>query len=258
MKEITFAYKSNPIKVLLPKPEKKVLDDIDLLIKTFKFELDSVEPESSLNKFNQSQENVPIFVRPEFLNYLELNIAYYQRMAGFFNPFSNLMRDDASKNLHIDHASKSVIKLKDFKFNATLLKVPYILFSIGSLLTESGVKEFLVHNTHYYIAKGEKNWDLEVPEYNDLKMQIKNESVYICHPHIHKAISSKPKFASLDRTVNAEVIILESKDLNLVDLRVIGGTLPASGYLEDFRLLSEKWKLSLSLITEQREVIEMK
>ena len=92
---------------------KKTISEIQFLIDFFSKELNHNIKESSAWKFNNGQIRIPIYVKPEFIQYFKFVYKIFSNHPDTFEPFSiSFFKIDY---VSFDNNSEYIIKNTDFK-----------------------------------------------------------------------------------------------------------------------------------------------
>ena len=106
--------------------QTKLLEHTSTLLKNFSYELNHREVGSSSFNFNNSQVNLPIHVKDEFVEFLKVNLKYI----GIEN-FEPVI-DNPEDFLEINFEEKIVKKLKKITINSDYFRNLFILLSLKS------------------------------------------------------------------------------------------------------------------------------
>lgn len=261
MKIIEYTFPSGPVQLKLRTLKKlpaSVLDNIDVLINLLLNELNHNVMNSSARRFNEGQVGLPIFIEPEFIKYLNVNINYWLKEELNHLPFtsdSDIEGTSLTDYFFIDTESKSLIKKFPINFNSHTLKNPFMLDFIEKYLEEVGIDNFYISLDNLHITYGENEWvtELELPNVAPLTMKMRNEAVVV---EPYKFIPDEDaigKFANMDRRLSPIYLIIESQDI--YKNKLLSKLTSKLQYQEDFRKFSHRHKIGLTAVLEGNELV---
>ncbi len=137
---------------------KKTISEIQFLIDFFSKELNHNIKESSAWKFNNGQIRIPIYVKPEFIQYFKFVYKIFSNHPDTFEPFSiSFFKIDY---VSFDNNSEYIIKNTDFKFDTSFFRLNFIVQYIAEYLKEKKFDTFLIQWDEKYIAFGNYDWEV--------------------------------------------------------------------------------------------------
>lgn len=195
---------------------QEIMDHIFEVVQFIRYDFSKNIHESSGYRFNISDINIPTPVTPEFLFYLKLNINEYNLTDSSFSPFIVTDKTDEKIMLadYIAIEDNIVVKKKKIHFSTNTLLKPFIVDSITQILDLYEKKSFLLYTDNFYLAKGNKEWQLDIDSDFEgyIPKSLKNDSIGIFLNKFSNSEKKVPKkFASQDEAFSPEWLIYKEK-----------------------------------------------
>jgi hypothetical protein len=206
--------------VIVIKSKEKLSDkdanNISIFLKTYQAELNHNNISSSAYKFNESQVGLPVLVKKEFVDFLQLNIKV--TLDKTLNITTLLGGFDKPEDIIINHEGSSVIKMNELVIDSSFLRNYYIFDLLNKYLdNELKIKNYLInYDNLVFVARGSDVWEVEINSdinYSDKQvLSLKNEVVIIeNYESIDNPRSSK--FAQIETPIDAWQILFQGQSI---------------------------------------------
>ncbi len=197
--------------------KQKHLKNIHFILDEFLSELNHNVKNSSAEKFNSAQTNIPIYLKKEFIDFLEYNIDFYQYFSNIFNPTNIQSGINIRKYYKGDIKHGNIIKLKNFKLDTSFLRSVYILELLKNYLSEEKIKDYEINLPNIIVSKGDQSWESRFKDSDSFfnqKFNLRNKNaLLIKRSPDHK---KRNKFGAADNKINGKEYIIIGKDLGIL------------------------------------------
>lgn len=255
----TFPFGVSEMVIQTVNPLKKSMEeDISEILETFQFELNHNVIGSSAKRFNTSESNFPIFVKPEFMAFLLENMEICNLTRRLFNPFTNIKSFEALEDTFIvDYATGTVTKTRNSYFDTSILRKFYTMNSVAKFLNEEKRQFFLISTDNAHFASGDLEWEVsfdKVTIEQSIKALIKDESVIIESFKPNLEFQYAKSFAGIYQTVKPDYFTLEG--YNLCYLAAIKNDFGKIKFKEQIAEMANKWGVGVTLFAQGEEILQ--
>ncbi len=236
----------------------EIAEGVSNLIHVLKNDLSTKQINSSAHKLSNATTKLPVIVSPEFIEYFELNLKYYSATQSSFSPFSEKIdKYKINEYIEINKEEDAIIKLKNFRFDSTLLKF-YILKKINAFLDFNGVRNYYFSYVDVAGSFGNVRWNAKfnASDFNkEIEFKLYNSYAYMFIPDSTKEEKFYSKFANVDKEVKANYIVV--KGANLIDLKILSLEIENLNWLHQYKLFAQENNVSMTIFTQEQEIIEI-
>jgi hypothetical protein len=217
----------------------------------------SGDSRSDLTRLLDADLGFPVPINPLLWDYLTINLNLAKRSAWAFNPFN--FSTDHLNYLELNSNDKTAIKKMPLRFDKAKLLNAYFLTKMTEIAKQLRVKDWCMHLHDYYLADGEKTWEVEFthPHTGEpVQRHLSNGATVMSYQDPrrlrHQQTPAYSPFANNAEMSRVQAVIVNAGDL--ATAKVVGEIALTLNYPYEWKQLATNWGVHLNVIVAEGEL----
>lgn len=216
----------------------------------------SGDSRSDLTRLLDADLGFPVPLNPLLWDYLSLNLELAKRSSWKFNPFN--FDTDYLNYLKLNSGDRTATKNMPVRFDKTKLLNAYFLNQMSAIAKELRVHDWCIHLHDYYLADGEKTWEVDFVHphtHEPIQRHISQGATVMSYQDPRRLRSTEvinSPFANNPEMSKVQAVIATSSDL--ATAKVVGEIALTLNYPFEWKQLANNWNSTLNVIVAEGEL----